>query len=215
MDRLPPGLASMFSLVFSALCLAGCYSPYHADRGALAGGLVGAGTGAIVGNALGGNAGPGAAIGAGLGAMTGGLIGHDMDETEARNRYMIEQQLGQQLAAGAVTINDVVAMAKAGVNDDLIINHIRAHGVAAPLQSGDLIYLQQQGVSARVVSAMQAPPPVVAPQPVVVEQPAVAPVIVQEYRYGPRPRWYAPPRYYPAPYGPPRPRVGWGVAIHN
>ena len=200
---------------FLAACsTAGCYSPYHADRGALAGGLLGAGTGAIIGDAMGGKAGPGAAIGAGVGAISGGLIGQGMDEVEARNRYMIEQQLGRQVAAGAVTTNDAIAMTQAGVADELIVNHIRAHGVAAPLQAGDLIHLQQQGVSAQVVAAMQAPPQVVQ-QPVVVQQPAPTPVIVEEYHYapgwGPRPH-YGPPRHWrPRP----RPAVRWGVSVRN
>ena len=212
MDRLTQCLA-LFGLL-APLSVAGCYSPYHADRGALAGGLLGAGTGAIIGDAIGGKALPGAVIGGGLGAVAGGLIGNGMDEVEARNRYMIEQQLGRQVAAGAVSINDAVAMTQAGVADELIVNHVRAHGVAAPLQSSDLILLQQQGVSARVIAAMQAPPQVVQ-QPVVVQQPAATPVIVEEYHYapgwGPRP-YYGPPHYWR-----PRPRPGmrWGISVRN
>jgi hypothetical protein len=211
MDRVTQYLA-LFGFV-AACSTTGCYSPYHADRGALAGGLLGAGTGAIIGDAMGGKALPGAAIGAGLGAVGGGLIGQGMDETEARNRAMIEQQMGRQVAAGAVTTNDVIAMTRAGVADELIVNHIRAHGVAAPLQAGDLIQLQQQGVSARVIAAMQAPPQVVQ-QPVVV-QPAPAPVVVEEYHYvprwGPRP-YYRPPRYHrPRP----RPGVSWGISFRD
>jgi len=204
---------ALFGLL-APLSVAGCYSPYHADRGALAGGLLGAGTGAIIGDAVGGKALPGAAIGGGLGAVAGGLIGNGMDEVEARNRYMIEQQLGRQVAAGAVTINDVVAMTQAGVEDELVVNHIRAHGMAAPLQAGDLIHLQQQGVSARVVAAMQAPPPAVR-QPVVIQQPAPAPVIVEEYHYSPH--WGPPPYYGPRHNWRRRPPAGvsWGVSVRN
>ena len=60
---------------------------------------------------------------------------------------MIAQQLGRQVSAGAVTPNDVIAMTRAGVNEELILNHIRAHGMAAPLQPQDLIALQQQGIT--------------------------------------------------------------------
>ena len=71
-------------------------------------------------------------------------------------------------------------MTRAQVNDDLIINHIHAHGMVAPPNTNDLIALQQNGVSPRVVQAMQeAPPPV---QTVVVEQ-QPPPVIVEGY-YG-------------------------------
>ncbi|MBN1590729.1 MAG: hypothetical protein JW888_14545 [Pirellulales bacterium] len=191
------------------LAVGGCRSPYHADRGAVGGGLLGAGIGALVGDAA-GNAGAGTAIGAGVGALTGAAIGAEMDENEARNRAMIEQQLGRQVAAGSVTTTDVVAMSNSGVDDPLIINHIRAHGMAAPLAAGDLISLKQQGVSAAVIEAMQTTPP---PQPTttVVQQPAPQPVIVEEYHYG-YPGWGPPPRrrHYR-----PRPGVSWGVAFGN
>jgi hypothetical protein len=46
-------------------------------------------------------------------------------------------------------------MVHARVDDNLIINHIRAHGMAVPPSSNDLIVLKQAGVSDRVVAAMQ------------------------------------------------------------
>ena len=94
--------------------------------------------------------------------------------------------------AGAVRIDDVIAMTRAGVAPELIMNHIRAHGMATPLQTNDLIILQQQGVDGRVIATMQATPAVAA-QPVVVEQ-APPPVIVEGY-YG-RPYYYHPHHYY-------------------
>ena len=201
------GLLTMASAV-------GCRSPYRADQGALLGGLVGAGTGALIGDAVGGKAGPGAAIGAGLGVLTGAVIGSEMDEIEARNRAMIEQQLGQRVAAGAVRIDQVVTMTQAGVDDELIVNHIRAHGLARPLQTDDLISLKQQGVSTRVIAAMQEPPRQ-PPRPVVVRQ--APPVVVHEYSYGP-PLWgpscYS-DRHYWRPRPRPRSRVSWGMSLHH
>ena len=88
----------------------------------------------------------------------------------------------------------MIAMKRASVNEDLIINHIHAHGMAAPLQTNDLINLPQQGVSSRVIAAMQESPPRVQ-QPVVVQQ-APPPVIVEEYPALLRParlRWPALP----------------------
>lgn len=202
---------SFFVLALAtALLASGCASPYHADRGALFGGLLGAGTGAVVGNAL-GDTGAGAAIGAGVGALSGAAVGSEMDRIEAQNRAMIEAKMGRQVAAGAVTIDDVIAMTQAHVDDELIVTHVRAHGVARPLQTNDLIYLQQQGVSTQVIKAMQEPPPVPAQAPVVVEQ-APPPVIVQEYRYGP-PWGFGYYHHYPPPR--PRPHVGWGFTFHN
>ncbi len=201
-------------LAFSAL---GCQSPHRADQGALFGGLLGAGTGAIVGDAL-GNAGAGAAIGAGVGAISGATIGQELDEIEASNRAAIEQQLGRQVAAGAVSLDEVVAMSTAEVDDELIVNHVRAHGVASPLETSDLIFLQQQGVSTRVIKAMQEPPRQHA-TPVVVRQTSPPPVIIEEHHYG-DPFW--PPYYRPRPrryhsyhHRHRQPGVSWGLSFGN
>lgn len=189
----------------------GCASPYRSDQGALFGGLLGAGTGALVGSAV-GNAGAGAAIGAGVGAISGAAIGSELDEIEARNRAAIAQHLGRPVAAQPVTIDDIIAMSKAGVDENLIVNHVRVHGVAAPPSASDLIVLQREGVSARVVAAMQEPPaprtaalvygvPVYAAPPVYAQ-----PVCVQEIYYG--------PHWRPYRCGPPcRPGVSWGVSV--
>jgi len=196
--------------LLSAILVSGCQSPYHSDQGALFGGLLGAGTGAAVGSAV-GKTGAGAAIGAGVGALSGLAVGSEMDKMEAKNRAMIEQRLGRQVAPGAVTINEVIAMTQAKVDEELICNHIQANGMAAPLQANDLIQLPQYGVSKRVMATMQSSPPKTA-QPVVYQQ-APPPVIVEEYPYGP-------PYYYPG-YGyyyrhrPCAPGVSWGVTVRN
>lgn len=218
---LRPICSAPWRLGLLGICLAGlaglwgCQSPYRADRGALFGGLLGAGTGAIVGDAL-GNAGAGAAIGAGVGALSGAAVGAELDNIEAQNRAMIEAQLGYQLAAGAATLDDVVAMSRAGVDEQLIVNHIRAHGMAQPLRASDIIFLQQQGVSSQVIAAMQSTPQ---PGPAAVVRPApVPPVVVHEYHYDP---WfYRPPCWHTYWYHYPRrppPRAGfsWGISVHN
>ena len=200
---------NLVGLVLLGGVLSGCRSPYHADRGAALGAGTGAVLGAIVGNAAGKNPLAGAAIGAVAGGITGNAIGQGMDEVEARNRAQIEAQLGRQIQAGAVTIPDVVSMSQAGVQDDLIVTHIQTHHPAHALSAQDLIYLQQQGVSPRVVQAMQAPPPPpravpasyqAAPPPVIVHEPA--PVIVERHYWG-RPRCY------------PHRHSHFGVTFHN
>lgn len=194
-------------LLVPPLLAGGCASPYHADRGALAGGLTGAGVGALVGHSAGETA-AGAVIGGAVGTLAGAAIGSEMDEMEARNRAMIEAQLGRQVATGAVTVDDVISMTRAGVSEDLIANHVRIHGVARPLQTADLIVLQNEHVSEAVVRAMQEPP---VQQPVMVQAaPAPPPVIVEEYPYGPPVYYHAypPPHYYPR-------RAGWGVTVYR
>jgi len=191
----------------------GCYSPYHADRGALFGGLTGAGVGSLVGKAV-GRPGAGALIGAGAGAITGSAIGESLDEMEARNRQLIESRLGRPVAPGAVTIDEVIAMSQAGVADELIANHVQSHGVAAIPSSGDLIRLQQAGVSTAVVRALQHPlPPAAAVAP---PNGAPLPVVVEEHYYGPG--WGPPGYYHPGYYRHPYrrgPRVGWGVSVSS
>lgn len=196
------------------LVAAGCQSPYHSDRGALFGGLLGAGTGAVVGDAL-GNAGAGTAIGAGVGALTGAAIGQSMDEVEANNRAMIAAQLGREVRAGAVTFDDVIMMTQAGVDEELIVTHIRANGAARVPGTQDLIHLQQQGVSTRVIRTMQEPPQPRQAKTVVVREPSPPPVVVEEHYYESPfwgPRYYRPPHYR---HRRPEPRVGWGISFHN
>jgi hypothetical protein len=163
----------------------GCQSPYYADQGALAGGLGGAGVGALIGNAT-GHTGAGALIGAGVGAVTGGLVGSGLDNIEARNRAQIAAQMGRPVPTGAVSTNDVVAMTKAGVDPDLIVAHIRANGVARPMQANELIMLQQEGVCKPVIQTLQSTPP--AGTNVAQAVPLVAPQPM-----------YAAPYYYPPP----------------
>jgi hypothetical protein len=190
------------------LVVVGCASPYspycHTDEGAVAGGLLGAGTGAIVGHAL-GNTGAGALVGAGVGVLGGAAVGSSIDESEARNRAIIAARLGRQLAAGAVSPEDVAAMTRAGVNEEVIDNQIRAHGVTRPLVAGDLIALQQQGVTPRVIEVMQQS--LATQTPAAVCQP-YDPYAYPGYYY--RPYYYSPYGYY---YPPPPPAVGFGVQI--
>lgn len=108
-----------------------------------------------------------------------------------------------------MTTDDVIAMTRAGVSEQVIATHVRNHGMAAPLQAGDLIMLSQQGVSPLVVQAMQAPPVV---QPVAYPAPVAAPVIVQERFVAGPPYWgyyHCHPRHYH------RPGVSWGVSVSH
>ncbi|GAB4130272.1 glycine zipper domain-containing protein [Thermopirellula anaerolimosa] len=194
------------------LLTSGCTST-HADRGALLGGLLGAGTGAVVGNAVGSTA-AGAALGAGVGAIAGAAIGDSLDEIEAQNRAAIAQQLGRELQPGRVTYDDVIAMTKAGVAEELILTHIRNNGMVYPPGVDEIIRLQQEGVSTAVIKAMQEPPRRPAsstPSTVVIREPA-PPVVVHEYHD----YWWGPPVYRRYHYHrPPPPGVSFGVTIRD
>jgi hypothetical protein len=171
----------------------GCQT--YSGNGSLFGGLGGAGLGALIGSAS-GHAGTGAAIGAAAGAITGGAVGGALDDIDAKNRAQIAAAMGRAPAPGAVNVSDVVAMARAGVNDQLIVNHLNANGLARPLQANDVIYLQQNGISTGVIDAMQRTRVAVAAQPapavMVPGGPPPATVVVASpgYYYGPHYGYY-------------------------
>ncbi len=195
------------------LAAPGCMSPHYADRGALFGGLTGAGLGAIVGDAA-GSAGAGAAIGTAVGALTGAAIGDGIDADLARSKAEIEARMGRQMQ-GAVTPQDVIAMTQAGLSDDVIATHIRANGMAQPLQVNDLIGLRNMGVRDAVINAMQQSPPralqATAQPGIYPAYAAPAPVVVAPYYpvWGPPP----PPAFYYHHHHGRRGRVGWGVSV--
>lgn len=187
--------------VWTVVWISGCASPYRADRGALFGGAAGAGVGALVGEAV-GHPLAGALVGAGVGTVSGAAVGGSLDEIEVKNRAMIAAQMGREVPRGAVTVGDVIDMTRQGLDEDLIVNHIRYNGVVQRPQSRDLIALQQNGVSKRVIEAVQTAQP---PQPVAAAAP---PVIVPQPYYGP-PVWGPYPYYYP----PPPPAWGFGFGF--
>jgi hypothetical protein len=136
-----------------------------------------------------------------------------MDEVEARNRAMIEQTMQRRVNAGAVSVEDVISMRNAGVADELIINHIRYHGMTRELTTQDLIALQQQGLSPAVIKAMQELPPS-RREAVLVGQGPDRPVVVEQYYYHDPwgPCWGYHPHYRWG-YAPPGPRVGVGFTF--
>ena len=163
----------------------------------------------MIGNAAGGKggAGAGALIGAGVGALTGAVVGNSVDESEARNRALIEARLQRRIAGAAPWTTSSAWFA--GVPEDVIVNHVRYHGMARQLEPSDYVVLQQQQVSPAIVKTMQE---YGHPQheTVVVQSPPPPPY----YYY--RDPYYDPywgPRYYYRPAPPPR--MGIGLSFHN
>ncbi len=196
------------AVLFMMLALAsGCRSPYAADRGAAMGGLTGAGVGALVGGAHGRPA-AGAIVGSAVGALTGAAVGSEIDAVEAQQRAWQAQQQAQ-----AVSLQDVVAMSEAGLGSDVIVQHLRTHGVANLPTATDLIWLKKQGVSDAVLQALQQPPSTAS---IAVRPPGPRPVVIEEHYYGaPPPRVHGhlhlghpPHRYHRRPGG-----VRWGVSL--
>lgn len=181
----------------------------NTQRGATLGGIAGAIAGGIIGENN-DEAGAGALIGGAIGALAGGAVGNardkELQQWEAQRQYQAQQQIyaqqQQQYAVrqGAVSNADVIAMARSGLSDSIIVNQIMERGVQRRPEVSDIIQLHQNGVSEGVISSMQrasvgapvaAPAPMVAQPPVIVERHVeVVPTYVV-----PAPRYY-----YPAPY---------------
>jgi uncharacterized protein YcfJ len=131
--------------------LIGCQGTQtHAVEGSVIGGLLGAGAGYAIGKQS-GHGGAGAGIGAAVGALGGGLIGGQMEKKGA------EQNTAGSTAASSnqMAMQQIVDLSKQGVNDDVIIDRIRLSNSRYSLTASDLDYLKQQGVSQRVIDAMQ------------------------------------------------------------
>lgn len=189
----------------------GCSTMNNTEKGVGLGAGLGAGVGTIIGHAT-GNPKTGAVAGALIGGATGGIIGNDMDKQEAREATARHDQAVQQYAnTQPERLAEVVSMAKGGQSEQVMLNHIRSHGMRFNLSVSDLDYLKSNGVSDRVIAEMQtggspavqrvtvAPPP----QTVVVREE----VIVPAYGYGYRPYYHRPRPVFIAP-PPPRPAFG-------
>ncbi|MSR56947.1 MAG: hypothetical protein EXS05_04665 [Planctomycetaceae bacterium] len=196
------------------VCLAaagGCRQYGHAETGALVGGGLGTMAGAIVGSES-GHAGAGALIGAATGAVAGGIVGDAADAREERDAAVAHAQYHQaqaRFAAHALSTDDVVAMKRNGVGDDVIVHSIRNNGCRFSGDPHSIINLKQAGVSDRVIEAMQTsaaagPPAAVVydPTPRYGGSPPVVVVAPRPYAY-PYPYYYGGPRG--RPWGPPGP----------
>lgn len=161
----------------TAICMSGCATKRRTD-GAVLGGAAGAGLGAIIGHQL-GNTGGGAVIGGLVGAVTGNAIGGGLDEIEASNRAEIEARLGRPPEPGAVSVYDVVELSKHGVPSDTIIRHIQVRGTTGPMDTDDLLVMNDAGVDDSVQRAMMTPP--ARPKKYVRREVVTRPVIVQRH----------------------------------
>lgn len=169
------------------------HAQYSQTRGTVLGGLTGAAAGAIIGDNN-DEAGVGAAIGGVVGALAGSALGQAEDQ---RSRYYYAAQQQQRYAqenyinSQAVSTRDVIAMARSGVGEGVIVTAIQNRGIQQPLQVADIVYLSQNGVPDSVIRTMQAAGSggavvAVPPRPQVI---ATRPPVVIHYRSGP-------PRYH-------------------
>jgi hypothetical protein len=153
-----------------AALLAGCTTPSGQPDRTANGALIGAASGAAIGAMADRRApGAGALIGGAAGLIAGGLIGHSMDqEAEARSRSMPPPAYYPPPPGPPPSINDIKAMTKSGLSEDVIIGQINNTHAIYHLDANALIDLHNAGVSQKVIAYMvntattvvaQAPPP--------------------------------------------------------
>lgn len=167
-------VAAVASLVGST----GCSSLNNTEKGA----LVGGGVGGVVGTAIGaatGNPRTGAAVGALGGAAVGALAGNKEDEKErAIERAESREAVANQYAP--LGLIDVVNLSRGGTDAEVIVAQIRNTNSSFSLSTTDIEYLTQQGVSPRVIRAMQDTRIRGVPRQVIVRE---APVIIERPVY--------------------------------
>lgn len=140
----------LFALALALAVAPGCSGISNTGAGALGGGAIGAGLGTIVGG-LSGHPGAGAAIGAASGALVGGAIGNAEDQRERREANAAAAWHNRN----RVSLADVVQMSHQHVGDAIIIQQIDTTYSNFDLRPEEITYLKQQGVSDRVILAMQ------------------------------------------------------------
>ncbi len=139
--------SSILVLGAAAVLIAGCES--NTGTGVLVGGAGGAAIGGIAGG------GTGALIGAASGVIVGGLIGAYLDNQEQKNLKDQSPQTYRRVDNGEkLSVNDVINMSKADVDDDKIIALIQKTDSHYTLNSYQVDKLRDAGVSERVINYM-------------------------------------------------------------
>ena len=145
----------VLAAVIIGLSVSGCMTPQGRPDNTATGALTGAAAGAIIGSTA-RNPGAGAAIGATVGALAGGAIGHSVDQAqdaqEARARAEARQQI--QESQPPLSTEDIKAMTRAKIGDDLIISQIRNSRTVYHLNTADIVGLKRAGVSEKVIDFM-------------------------------------------------------------
>jgi uncharacterized protein YcfJ len=177
------------------------------EKGTLLGAVAGGGAGAAIGKKS-GNPIVGAVVGSLGGAIAGNVIGDRVDQRRAAETYhqyqqpQYQQTQYQQLQYQqpqpytyrnpAVTLDQVIQLTRSGVGEDVIISHVQQNGFQQTLTTNDLILLKNQGVSDRVIFALQRPTTVAAPTVYAAPPVRYAPpvTVVEEVRVVPQPTYY-------------------------
>ena len=137
---------SVLILVFTSGC---AENQTRIGEGIGIGSILGAAAGGIIGHQSGHGL-QGALIGGAAGAATGGVVGAQIKKPSTADNA--EEQVSSN---EPLTMQDIVNLTKAGISSDEIITKIDAAKPKYSLTADDLNYLKNQGVSQRVIEAMQ------------------------------------------------------------
>ncbi|MCB1110542.1 MAG: hypothetical protein KDK64_06130 [Chlamydiia bacterium] len=139
--------SSILILAVGTALITGCES--KTGTGVLAGGASGAAIGGIIGG------GQGALIGGAAGVIAGGLIGAYLDNQDQKNLKEQSPQTYKRVDNGEkLSVNDVINLSKANVDDDKIIGLIQKTNSHYTLNSYQIDKLRDAGVSERVINYM-------------------------------------------------------------
>ena len=134
-------------LMSGCVVLAGCNS--QTGIGALAGGAGGAAIGGIAGG------GQGALIGGAVGVIGGGLIGAYLDDQAQKKLKQESLQTYQRLEQGEkLSVNDIINLSHAKIDDDKIIAFIQKTGSKYILNNFQIEKLRIANVSDKVINYM-------------------------------------------------------------
>lgn len=123
----------------------------RAVEGSVIGGIIGAAAGYGIGHQSHSGA-QGAGIGAATGAIAGAIIGSQMKKPGAD---VSSQETTQYSNSGQLSMDEIVKFSQQGIQEDVIIDKIRLTNTKYILTAQQIDYLQKQGVSQRVIFAMQ------------------------------------------------------------
>jgi hypothetical protein len=152
-------------IMLVGIAVSGCMSPEGQPDYTASGALAGGATGAIVGS-MARHPGPGALVGGAVGAVAGGLIGHSMDQAQQERLRAQAPQTYQRVDQGQpLGVEDVKALAKAGVGDEIIISQIHNSRTVYHLGTAEIIDLKNSGVSTKVIDFMINTPTMVTAPP--------------------------------------------------
>ena len=128
-------------------CLCSCAT--NTGTGIIAGATVGAGAGALIGG------GSGALIGGAVGAISGGIIGAVLDDQDRRVMEKSSPRTVDRMDRGdPLTLNDIIKLSQAGVNNGTIITYIKNTGSTYNLSQSQIRRLHDSGVSNNVIDYM-------------------------------------------------------------